>query len=103
VDCPVGGQSLAGRHAPSAVEIGHGSPRLFDHNRRRGEVPWSEVLLHHRLRGAIGHQGVAPEVAEAPLAPHLADEAIVSGRYPRVVHVIHRPEEDLRIPYLVDG
>ena len=52
-----------------AVDIGHPTAGLLDEDRRRGEVPAFGPDLDHRLGGALRHQRVAPEVAEAALAP----------------------------------
>src|SRR5438552_1410607 len=52
-----------------AGEVRHPTARLLDEDERRGEVPCPDVDLDHSLGGALGKQRVAPEVAEAALAP----------------------------------
>ena len=67
-----------------AVEVGQAAAGLLDDDERRGEVPGRWPDLDHRLRGALGHQRVPPEVAEAALAPDVAEQRVEPGRPPAV-------------------
>ena len=82
-----GGRSSRGpcRHGSSRTpcEVGHPPTGLLDHDRRRGEVPAVRPDLDHRLGGALGDQRVAPEVAEAPVAPGRPDQGIEARRLAR--------------------
>ena len=68
---------LVARNVPAvdrapAVEVGHPAAGLLDEHERRRDVPGLETDLDHRLGGALGHERVAPEVAEAAVAPGVA-------------------------------
>src|SRR3954453_10799067 len=58
---------------PAAPPGGPPPPRLFDDDHWARDVPHLHVDLEHRLRGALCHQRVAPEVAEATFAPARVD------------------------------
>ena len=55
--------------APPALRSRSPGRRPPRPGRRRGQVPGRQLDLDHRLGGALGEQRVAPEVAEAALAP----------------------------------
>src|SRR5919197_457356 len=76
VENAIGGQRLSTLERPVAVEVRHHAARFFDDDQWRSHVPWPEVLLHHGLRAPVGDQRVAPEVAEAALAPGLAEQLV---------------------------
>src|SRR5438128_8378310 len=58
------------------LEVGQAPARLLDEDERRREVPGVELRFEHRFSGALGHQRVAPEVAEPTVAPGGTDDGI---------------------------
>ena len=84
-----GGRSWRGscgcRCVRAAIEIGDAAAGLLDEERGRGGVPRLQVDLEHRLRRALGDEGVAPEVAEAAIAPGGFEQRPEAGRHARTV------------------
>ena len=71
----VGGDDPRRRQVVAAHEVGHPTARFLDDEPWSGDVPEREVTLEHDLRGTLGDEHVAPEVAEAAVAPDPIDEA----------------------------
>ena len=69
--------------AALAVHVRDLAAGLLDHHDRRRHVPCPRARLEHRLARALGHQGVAPEVAEAALAPGGRDQRVEPGHEAR--------------------
>ena len=63
-----------------AGEVGDHASRLLDEDERRGQVPGVHADLDHRLGGALSHESVTPEVAEAAVAPGAGEQAAEAGR-----------------------
>jgi hypothetical protein len=62
-----------------ARHVGHPAAGLLDQDERRGDVPDVHPALDHRLGGAFGDERVAPEVAEAAVAPGGGDRRVEAG------------------------
>ena len=86
-----------------AVEIGRLAPGLLDDHRGRGRVPRLEAHLDHRFRRTFGHQRVAPEVAEAALAPHVVEQRLEPGCATRPDDVAARAVEHLAVLEALDA
>ena len=74
VQLAVGREERPAVDRPAALEVRRASAGLLDEDHRRGGVPRRQLDLDHRLGGALGQQRIAPEVAEAALAPDVAQE-----------------------------
>src|SRR5271157_864574 len=73
VDQAVGGHSRRAIDGPLTRCRGEASAGLLHDHQRRRPVPRMRARLQHRLGRALGHEHVAPEVAEAPLAPRFGE------------------------------
>src|SRR6187397_930081 len=76
VEVPVGGEERSAGDATSPVEIGHPPAGLLDEDDGRRGIPAVEPDLDHRLGCSLGQERVAPEVAEATLAPDVLEEPV---------------------------
>ena len=73
---PLEARKRPGVDGPPALEVGHAAAGLLDEDDRRRGVPGLEPDLDHRLGRALGDQRVAPEVAEAALAPDVVEQGL---------------------------
>src|SRR5262245_51134375 len=97
VEMAVRGEAVAAVDTAMPIEVGHATARLFDEEDRRGRVPALEADLDHRLGRALGEQRVAPEIAEAPLAPDIPEQRIEAGGAAGLGDVDAAAEQDLGV------
>src|SRR5919106_821623 len=99
----VGADDRAGIDVAAALEVGDPTAGLLDQDRRRSRVPRLEAHLDHRLGGALGDEGVPPEVAEPAVAPTGAQQVVEPRRQPRLKDVAARAVQQLGIRQARDG
>ncbi len=96
VRCEGAGSGIGG----VAGEIGHPAAGLAHDERRRRKVPERRTDLDHHLRGPLGDEHVAPEVAEAAVTPRRADQPPQPRSVARPVERAQGGEDHLRLRQL---
>ena len=71
----------AGMSSPP-VEVGQPAAGLLEDGARPGQVPDLQLVLDHGLGGALGHEHVAVEVAQAAVPPDASEQVEEARRQP---------------------
>ncbi len=72
----VGGYGVSTFVGSPSREVGEASTGLLHDDQWRGEIPRVELGFEHHLTRAFGDQRVAPEIAEAAIAPRRAGDGV---------------------------
>src|ERR1700677_980841 len=67
MDQAVAGERIASVETALTRKIGELSPRFFDDDLKRGDVPDRHHGVEAGLAGALGHQYVGPEISKTPV------------------------------------